>query len=86
MELENRLNITLIERDYSQLYDMFDKTEYNSQPDVIVDERTCIIIINGEEVKPNTNKERTQNRISSMKLKCLECYVILTFIGLDSKW
>lgn len=86
MELENRLNITLIERDYSQLDDMFDNTEYYSRPDLIVDERTCIIIINGEEVKANTSKKIAQNRISSMKLKCLECYVILTFFGMDSNW
>ena len=85
-ELENRLNVTLIERDYTPVYNMFGLGEYYLQPDIIVDERTCIVLIYGHEIDTHTSMEMLKSVISSMELKYLECYFLLTFLDLDSKW
>ena len=84
-ELENKLNIALIERDYSQLYDLGYSTKCCLQPDITVDERTCIIIISSQEIAGNADRQMPQSIFSSMKMKCLECYIILTVLELDVK-
>ena len=65
---------------------MYGKTECYLQPDIIVDERTCIVIINGHDIQTNEDSTIPWNIIHSMKLKCLKCYVLLAFLDLDRKW
>ena len=79
-ELENRFNITLIERDYTPLYNCFSQAEYYLQPDIVVDERTCIILYDH---KGNMTEECLRELacvLSSMKLKCSECYLVAMFL------
>ncbi|XP_065069792.1 protein shortage in chiasmata 1 ortholog-like [Rhopilema esculentum] len=75
-EIENRLNLTLIERDYSQFYKTFGEMEFYKQPDIIVDERTSIILLNEHELDGDNFHSKLTSLMSSMMLKCLNCYVI----------
>ena len=75
-EIENRLNLTLIERDYSQFYKTFGEMEFYKQPDIIVDERTSIILLYEHELDGDNCHSKLANMMSSMMLKCLNCYVI----------
>lgn len=84
VELENRLNLSIVERDYSILHNHFGKAEYYTQPDIIVDERTCIMLL---QCHDNYDARRSlQSTILSIKLKCQECYVIVTPLEIDGKW
>lgn len=84
LELESRLNLTVVERDYSPLYNSLGKVECYWQPDIIVDERTCVVLIHDHEIVIDAKRDVLQRIISSMAIKCLECFIIVTFFDFHS--
>ena len=79
-ELENRFNITLIERDYTPLYSCFSQAGCYLQPDIIVDERTCIILFDPKENMNDECLRELKCVLSSVKLKCSECFLVAMFL------
>ena len=74
-ELECKFNIVLIQRDYSPLHKKQEELKFLSQPDIVVDERTCIILYTGDQ-----DDERTiDDLILSVQYKCSKCYIIVWY-------
>eukprot|EP00794_Sanderia_malayensis_P007892 gene7892-8746_t len=79
-ELENKFNITIIERDYSSIYKNLQTLKYHRQPDIVVDEQTCILLFNdGHNDTRERSVKQLEEKIASALLKCNQCHVIVCF-------
>ena len=78
--LETSYNVLIYERRYIDFRTTDSASKISLQPDVLVDERTCIhlqdlLSLAGAEAK-NTLEE-LRNMVLSFSLKCQKCYLIL---------
>ena len=76
-ELENRHNVVLLERDYFAFYNAMHNSPFHLQPDLLVDERTCIILRALPDLQTNKKCKGFTEALISAQLKCSTCFVIM---------
>lgn len=75
--LESSHSVLIYERRYSNLKLTDSLSKMYLQPDVMVDERTCIHLQHLDSVVDERECEELRDTVLSLSLKCQKCFIIL---------
>ena len=75
--LETRHSVLIYERRYSNLKPRDSLSKMYLQPDLMVDERTCIHVQHLDSVVDEGECEELRDTVLSLSLKCQKCFIIV---------
>ena len=75
--LETSHNVLIYERRYNDPNPRNSQSKMCLQPDLMVDERTCIHLQHLPTLADETELEQLRDTVLSLSLKCHKCYIIL---------